>query len=215
MLNLERFKRDVESHEMVVFRDEGVNRHLRFRAPGTMDMHFDVVTWPGYLCYTGDMGTYVFRRTHDMLGFFRPGPGDKPYQIDFRYWAEKVESSDRYDGLAAFSFKKFKAAVKDYVERATSDDEGWTPERLALLWDEIESDVFSRADDEGPGVAWSALRDFEHDGFQFTDWEDDCKEYSHRFLWCCHALEWAVRTYDEHHAQKESEESRTTEAPRG
>jgi hypothetical protein len=64
------------------------------------------------------------------------------------------------------------------------------------LWKEIESDVIGRVEDDGEGVAWVALRDFSHDGFAFADWERSCKEYSHRFLWCCHALEWVVRTYD-------------------
>lgn len=71
-LDIETFTRDIAKHEIEVIRDDGVDRHLRFRRPGTMSMHFDILTWPGYLCYTGDMGSYVFRRTEDMLEFFRP-----------------------------------------------------------------------------------------------------------------------------------------------
>ena len=44
--------------------------------------------------------------------------------------------------------------------------------------------------------AWVALWEFKHDGFRFNDWERDCKVWAHRFLWCCHALEWAIDTYD-------------------
>lgn len=165
-------------------------------------MHFDVLTWPGYLCYTGDMGTYVFQRTRDMLEFFRAGQNDKPYRIDFRYWAEKVEAADKVDGLSSFSANKFKEEVKDYFEQATSDDDEWPEARKAALWAEIECDVLGRVEDDGPGVAWVALQEFSHDGFEFQDWERDCKEYSNRFLWCCHALEWAVRTYDEFHAEQ-------------
>lgn len=51
--------------------EDGIYRHIRFRQPGTMCMHFDLITWPGYLCYTGDMGTYVFTRLADMFEFFR------------------------------------------------------------------------------------------------------------------------------------------------
>ena len=47
---------------MIVLRDDGVYRHIRFKKPGTGCMHFDLVTWPGYLCYSGDMGCYVFCR---------------------------------------------------------------------------------------------------------------------------------------------------------
>ena len=65
------FLRDVAEHEMIVVRDDGVHRHIRFKKPGTSCMHFDLITWPGYLCYTGDMGTYVFSRLTDMFEFFR------------------------------------------------------------------------------------------------------------------------------------------------
>jgi hypothetical protein len=50
--------------------------------------------------------------------------------------------------------------------------------------------------DDGEHYAWVALWEFEHDGFRFDDWERDCKVWTHRFLWCCHALEWAIDRYD-------------------
>jgi len=189
----DQFLDDIANHKMQVIRDDGVNRHLRFSKPGTMCMHFDILTWPGYLCYTGDMGTYVFKRTTDMLEFFRAGRNGKPYRIDFRYWAQKVEAADKSDGLDAFSAEKFKAEVRDYFDQATEE---WSAKRKAALWEAIESDVIGRVEDDGEGAAWVALRDFNHDGFRFDDWERSCKEYSHRFLWCCHALEWAIRAYD-------------------
>ena len=65
------FLKDVAEHQMTVLRDDGVNRHVQFRRPGTICMGFELITWPGYLCYTGDMGTYVFRRLEDMFEFFR------------------------------------------------------------------------------------------------------------------------------------------------
>ncbi len=68
-----RFLKDVANHEMQIIRDDGVQRHLRFKKPGTMCYHFDLITWGGHLCYTGDMGTYVFTRVHDMFDFFRMG----------------------------------------------------------------------------------------------------------------------------------------------
>jgi len=67
----ESFLRDVAEHAMLLIRDDGVSRHVRFAQPGTGCMHFDLITWPGYLCYTGDMGTYVFQRLTDMFEFFR------------------------------------------------------------------------------------------------------------------------------------------------
>ena len=65
------FLNDVKDHQMTIVRDDNIGRHLRFSKPGTSCMSFDLITWPGYLCCTGDMGTYVFKRLPDMFEFFR------------------------------------------------------------------------------------------------------------------------------------------------
>lgn len=67
----ERFLKDVAKHEMTVIRDDGINRHLRFKNPNDSSYWFDLITWPGTLCIDGDCGTYVFKRTPDMFQFFR------------------------------------------------------------------------------------------------------------------------------------------------
>ena len=100
-LTEETFLKDVDQHVMEVIHEDGVFRHLRFKQPGTVCMHFDLITWPGRLCYTGDMGTFVFSRIHDMLEFFRPDAYAiaAPFKrIDRNYWAEKVDASGR-DGI--------------------------------------------------------------------------------------------------------------------
>lgn len=219
-MNTQQFLKDVERHELTVIRDEGLHRHLRFKRPGTYCMHFDLITWPGYLCYTGDMGTYVFQRLEDMLQFFRRDAGRPPFRIDRRYWAEKVQAQDKGDGITEFSPAKFKAEVKDYFDQATDDADAWTPELKADLWAEIEDGVFGRLEDFGEHGAWTALRDFCHvyrrpgekradREFRFEDWERDCREYTHRFDWCCMALEWSIGVYD---AQREAVAA-TTEVP--
>lgn len=209
MTTTQQFTQDIGRHTLTVIRDEGVNRHLRFQRPGTMSMHFDIITWPGYLCYTGDMGTYVFRREADMIGFFRKGVRDTPYRIDHRYWAQNIEAADRCDGIENFSKDRFKANVKDYVEQFSKDDNEWPEERKKALWAEIENEVLDRLDESNEGVLMQRLYDFNHDGFCFQDWESRSTEYSPRFLWCCHALEWAIGTYDAHkQAQLSNETSR-------
>ena len=191
----DQFTADIAQHEMQVIRDDGVSRHLRFKRPNTMCMHFDLLTWPGYLCYTGDMGTYVFRRLQDMFQFFRRGETRGQYRIDLRYWAEKLEASDRGDGVREWTREKFCAEVRDFFEQHASDEEDWPAERKAALWKEIDEQVCAAAEDS-EHHAWVALWEFKHDGFRFNDWERDCKVWAHRFLWCCHALEWAIDTYD-------------------
>lgn len=191
------FERDIASHEMEVIRDDGVNRHLRFKRPGTMCMQFDLLTWPGYLCYTGDMGTFVFTRLADMFQFFRREPGERQYRIDFRYWAEKVEGADKSDHVQSFSDERFRADVRDFFEQATEDADEWSTEAKAELWQRIVDEVLLELDDDGEHGAWVALRRFDHDGhWFFQDWERSCREFSHRFLWCCHALAWAIPVYD-------------------
>jgi hypothetical protein len=199
-----KFERNVSRHKINVIRDEGLYRHIRFNKPDTLDMQFDLITWPGHLCYTGDMGTYVFKRLEDMFDFFRRKDDRSPYQIDFDYWAHKSLASDKIDGIRQWSPEGFREAVKDYFDSyAESNDIGGESETsesrkelLDELWDEIEGEVLIHEYDES--LAFAALRDFDYRGFEFVDWEDDCQTWSHRFLWCCHALEWGVAAYDEY-----------------
>ena len=90
----DRFLRDIAQHQMTILRDDGVYRHLRFQVPGTPHRQFDLVTWPGYLAYTGDMGAYVFTRVHDMFKFFRREL--QSYDMDMHYWAEKCEAASQW-----------------------------------------------------------------------------------------------------------------------
>ena len=89
----ERFLSDIANHQMTVIRDDVVGRHIRFRRPSTICYGFDLITWPGHLCITGDLGTYVFQRLVDMFEFFRADPfyADRhPKQqlfINAGYWA--------------------------------------------------------------------------------------------------------------------------------
>ena len=75
MLALTRFLEDIKDHRLTVRVNRGTDRHLHFSKPGSIDQSFDLVTWPGHLCYTGDMGTYVFERLPDMFTFFRMKEG--------------------------------------------------------------------------------------------------------------------------------------------
>lgn len=62
---LERFLKDVSEHELTVLHEDGLYRHLRFARPNSGQYHFSIVTWPGYLAYTGDMR----RRLRDIVCF--------------------------------------------------------------------------------------------------------------------------------------------------
>ena len=209
----ERFLRDVAKHEMTVIRDDGVHRHIRYKQPDSSMMFFDLITWPGFLCYCGDMGTYVFQRTQDMFGFFRKN--GRLDGIDRRYWAEKIEAADR-TGVEKHSHDEFTRQITDWVDQQAEGDkpDDDEPEQL-VLWSEayaelraeVESEVLSA--DSNEVRCFDAANDFTHAGdawkafhgpnakFRFADfWEVDTKEYTSRFLWCCYALAWGIEQYD-------------------
>lgn len=201
----ERFLNDVANHQMAILRDEGIYRHIRFSRPGTMCMHFDIITWPGYLCYTGDMGTYVFRRLNDMFEFFRTDRENmrlkdgKTLAVNISYWAEKVEANDRDDGLNKFSAEQFnRAVIEELVKWIRENASRTTREERRELWDTVINDVIN-----ADGQQTAAALEFSHyvndraGNFCFQDFCDqDLEEYAGRFIWCCYALTWGIQKYD-------------------
>lgn len=190
-LTEEQFLKDVATHQLTILRNEGVNRHLRFRRPGTYCMGFDLITWSGHLCYTGDMGTYVFSRIEDMFQFFRRDPeacrpGTTLF-INTGYWAEKCLAADKNSGITRYEPDRFREAVKRWLDEAEA-----SPEVREL----VEDQVLCAADD-GEYAAHHAAREFEHDGFTFRDfWEVRLHEETYTYVWCCYALTWGVQQYD-------------------
>jgi hypothetical protein len=215
------FLKDVSQHAMTVYKDEDVYRHIRFGRPDSGFEAFHLITWPGHLCYTGDMGTYVFQRTHDMFDFFRR-PDHCRYTIDMRYWAEKVQAGDKSsngNGVTEFSKALFDSKIREWLDdfvrdemeeaeelaetelcMAAMDDLRKAVEREVIGADSNDVRCFDAANDFQFGAsdseAWSAYYG-DQKTFEFVDfWEVDCTEYTHRFKWCCLALSWAMQVYD-------------------
>jgi hypothetical protein len=189
----EQFLKGVAEHKIEIVRDDGLYRHVRFRKNGSYCMGFDLVTWPGFLCFCGDMGEFVFSRTADMFSFFR-GSGHrnddhKTIAVNFGYWAEKCQAADNTDGLKKYDPDKFREVVNDIV----NDDENVTDE----LRQEIKDEVLWFADD-GPYAAYGAAINFEWNGkLYFQDfWEHSLNVYTYRFIWCCYAMAWGIEQYD-------------------
>lgn len=162
------FLQDVAKHEMKILHYDGAYRHIRFSKPGTRCMSFDLVTWPGYLCFCGDMGDFVFSRSEDMFEFFRSsGHKSHPGQVlavNFEYWAEKCLAVDKHCVIKEYSPEKFCEVINEILD----DDDDATDE----LRKAIAEEVFCVADD-GPEAAHEAARNFLWDGKKyFTDfWE--------------------------------------------
>jgi hypothetical protein len=215
------FERVTADHQMTVYRDDGVERHLSFRdKDGSSSYWFEILTWPGALCIRGDCGTYVFSRTRDMFEFFRQGMGNDPsrLRINPSYWMEKlqaVNSCGYGEGAAKrFSEQKFRRNVVHWFRRHT--DPIWHPEAYEhrwAIWKTIREEVLERVDSHDPSYNFTLLNDFEvwidvemkfrHKNFFDEFWELDCKDYDHSFLWNCYAIAWAIRQYDSHHAALE------------
>lgn len=186
------FLKHVEAHTMEMVRDDGVNRHLRFRQPATTNRHFDLITWPGFLCFTGDMGTFVFSRILDMFDFFRSDYGDDKLHINLGYWHEKLQAIDRV-GAEKFSPELFRKNVLEYVKG--NSETGGISRKLKQA---VEDDVLRHADD-GEFWAMHAVSRFEYEGHHpLSDfYEVRCQEYTYYFVWCCYAMVWGIKQYDD------------------
>lgn len=195
-LTKEQFLGHVKDHEMKIIREDGLYRHIEFRNKnGCSNQYFHLVTWPGYLAYTGDMGCFVFSRIKDMFGFFRGN------DINPGYWAEKCESQDvATHGIREFSVDEFRDAVLN--ETRSHFDLGEDAEIPEVIIDEIEP--LLDASDEYECIA--AMRDFDSELIEFTDfWENKLTRGTYHYIWACYAIQWGIAKYDEEKRNAENE----------
>lgn len=202
---LAQFLKDTASHQLEVVKDDGVHRHLRFRRPGTSFYGFDIVTWPGYLAISGDMGSSMFTRLPDMFEFFRER-SDGDLVINPGYWAEKCTAND--GKKKEFRMELLRAYVKEHYDEYVAnhrDDDEQAPAWASDLWQEVEDKIIARiADYESTTSAIQAMDDFEPDDdryetYRFVDaWESasSLETWTFHFLWRLYAIAHAVRSYD-------------------
>lgn len=199
-----RFERDVAEHTMTVIRDNGADRHIKFRRPDCSSYWFEILTWPGTLCIKGDMGTYVFSRLTDMFEFFRTDDRGDPAKlyINSCYWCEKLQAVDS-NGCGKGEAKKFSPTIFKgrVIERFRSycQDREVEPEKRRELWEALREDVLDPAEDSNATRAWDSLNEFhdrEHPRIFEDCWEWNCEEYTFHFIWNLYAIAWAIRQYD-------------------
>jgi hypothetical protein len=193
MVTADSFLKDVANHEVRILRDDGTYRHVRVKQQSTYNMQFDIITYPWHLCYSGDMGTFVFSRLEDMFEFFRRD-GIAP-----DYWAEKCVASDRHDGLRRYSDVLGRRAVLEGA-REFARSYRLTGEDRAAFFGEVREEVWGANDDHRNLVDAAMNFRFQIGGKRcevFPDfWDHQFEEYTGRFLWCCHALPWTIARYD-------------------
>jgi hypothetical protein len=184
----DRYAADTVSHEMTVLHDDGLYRHLRCQATeNSWNAWFEIITWPGALTYSGDIGGFTFRRDVDMFRFFRG------QRVNPDYWGEKVMSGN--DALKIYSEDKFREKVWSEVRDEIKEFKGLAKAVHETMSDYWESDVSTE------GGARRFLDDFNYtvDGrtFVFADhYEWDLREWNWQFLWTCHAIKDAISRYD-------------------
>lgn len=212
-MNCETFLRDVKEHQISILRDDELYRHIRFRRPNTSVYYFDLITWPGHLCYTGDMGTFVFSRIADMFEFFRTDRTELgELRINPGYWSEKLQAVDgnRHSaGAMEFSEEKFTKIINEYVDdwlegHDVSDEDA---EELRAA---IKEDILDRIEPKDESYSYRLGHEFTHDvngeEFYFQDlWDHNFRQFTRTFLWCCYALSWGIQKYDEVKASQVAE----------
>jgi hypothetical protein len=162
-----------------------------FKRPDTIHQLFSLTTTPGRLVFGGDMGCFVFERTEDMFAFFRRDM-DR-FDPNFGYWHEKLVALDRHGGSMSPSVEKFRENLEQYIEQY--DD--LTGEEIGQVREFIDEAV-TLFEDECPHDAYVAVGNFElRDDPFFTDfWETSNDDYTIRYQWACHAIQWGVAQYD-------------------
>lgn len=181
----EQFLNDIKDHKLKIIQDDGLYRHLRMTS-GSSFYRYDIITWPGHLCITGDCGSYLFSRIEDMFNFFR----DENQQINPRYWGEKVLSESVFgEGVEKFSVEKFTQNVIEWATEEIEDED-----EKADMMEEI--DELLNCEDEWECV--EALRNFTSKKVDFTDfWEMRCEKYTPQYIWCLYGIVYAIKKYDE------------------
>ncbi len=185
------FLAHVAKHEMTIEMDNGINRHIRFANPETINQSFQLTTWRDHLCFSGDMGTFVFSRVEDMFRFFRRDE----LSINTGYWHEKLHAVDRSAGSLKYSQEVFEETIKEHFEDWVSDEE-ISKKVKAEAWEEVKDEIICKSEFECE--ARHTVDDFVSNyGFEITDfWEECLNEYTPRFIWCLYAIVWGIQQYD-------------------
>lgn len=192
---LEQFLKDVALHELTVNLDQGVYRDITIARPNTMEMHYNITTRPGYLMITGDMGDFIFQRTNDMFGFFRPQSG---YYINPGYWGEKVEAGiiSEFDiDVANSSVQGYLTNFLEDLDLSDPDDREKSKQALEAVTNFISGTQWS-----GEFDFWNEINSWDADdagGLELTDFfEAPTKANTFHYIWCCYAIVHAIKLYD-------------------
>lgn len=188
-----RFLKDTQEHRMTILQNEGVYRHIRVAKPGTINMSFNVTTFPGYLVFTGDMGSFTFSRLHDMFDFMdidwnRPVP-----TIDYSYWEEKAEAVYKHGGTKTYDVERLRySAVRafreyEFLEGCRMD-----------AWKCFREDVMEHLSGDDMRDDMERVMSWRIEGkYPFQDFYEYGSFETHniRFRWACWAIAYTIMCF--------------------
>lgn len=184
-----RFRRETQNHKLRILHDEGLYRHLSFS--GGNFYGFNIITWPGHLTISGEMGDYTFAREPDMLRDFFTSA-----YVNTDYWEQKVTSMDVHGRITEFSRERYKEIL---VRGFWSWHQKNTDKRRAReAWNWIRDDLlgdYSEVHDASTAVeSLELLRSIHGVNLGYHE-EGDFLEYSAQYLWSLHGVLWACQNY--------------------
>jgi hypothetical protein len=199
MADAKRFLSDVvRDHQMKIELDQGVHRSILFKRPHSGIYHFRLVTWPGHLAISGDVGDYIFARLPDMFDFFRyAGPEyDKDDRINRDYWNDKLRSncvsSERYQMDDKAYLEAVRSMLNDHIRGMSLSD------AKTVVEEAKRDDLF-----EVPGshpqacVILYRWRCPVTGRCPFDDfWDYRVTTESFQLVWSMRAIQWGIKRYD-------------------
>lgn len=164
-----------------------MHRHLSCSNGGSWHQRFDVVSYPGHLVFSGDMGSFIFRRETDMFAWFHSATIE---WLSADYVGQKVQAGQGKE-FSPGVFREVVNTIRDDWAECGYDDQ--YPEEFAEAFDEDgyahitfkeETHEFLRGLSVGP--------------HEKTEWyEYDLDGYTFQFIWALRAMRWAISTYYE------------------
>lgn len=197
--------KETADHELEIIVDSGVNRILEFRNKnGSSNQFFIVMQARGRICFTGDMGEFVFtNHDADMLAWFHGN-------MSLSYIAEKC----RTGGTRKFDEDSAKESIKmmvddfcrdyiyDYSESGCDDDDDDNFEDALANWqqslyDEVLDDLDFESEDAFYRTAYNlSVRVDDSMKFEIDACDGiGCMEYTGHFKWCVAAMNKVAELY--------------------
>jgi hypothetical protein len=126
------------------------------------------------------MGEFLFQRTNDMVAFMRGS------SMSYDYAAEKCVASR--DGTIEWSEEKFREVLAERLKECDT----FTVCRHGAQKEENVSEAVEQIEREYSN--YSSQFDAEKAMYESGLWDGcdmpSCKDFTHRFLWCLHAIKW-------------------------